>query len=276
MLFKMVFVHEELLKTVLACVLDIPEEYITDLVVKNGELPSDLNGVKTSRLDICLSFKNLGEHTLCDVEMQVIVGSDFPKRATFYTNRTQEHELQIGSEYTDLKKTLGIFFLLENIFKSPKYHNIGVQTLLGTDEIVDDNINKHYIELAKIDFENMKIADSDTKMLLLKLMKAGTREELTSMEAVNNAFVQKTLGYVNSYNADEKSRYMLQAHEDWKLDTHMMMTAKYNDGKAAGITEGIAKEKLELAKKMFQDGVDISDISKWTGLDAGYITGNRI
>ena len=71
-----------------------------------------------------------------------------------------------------------------------------------------------------------------------------------------------------------KYRTLSEVEEDtfWQKSEEEIYAA----GELKGMLEGELKCKLELAKKMLQDGVDISAISKWTGFDAGYIMGSRV
>ena len=307
LMFKWVFLNEHLLKTLLSGVLDIAEERITELTVKNSEIPADAIGKKAVRLDIQVSFRITdktcpdgrtegitcpegithpegrtcledaadfeNEETLCDVEMQVVTGKYFLKRAAFYVHRMQEQKLSAGDKYKDVKKAVGVFFLLDNLFLSPKYYNVGVQKLLGTDEVVDDGVTMHYIELQKLDFADKVIDDSDTKMLLFKLLKADRREELTDMENINNATIQEIIGLINAYNADPKKRYLMQALEDGDLGMQMSLRAKYYDGRAEGRAEGKVEGraegktegKSEMAKRLIDENLPVELIARTSG-----------
>ena len=67
-------------------------------------------------------------------------------------------------------------------------------------------------------------------------------------------------------NNDKKFVALLSAEEDEKMLYKTRMSLSYKNGIKDGIEQGIEREKIENARKMKENGIEISLISKITGL----------
>ena len=84
-LFKSLFrKHQNLLQHLVAQLLRIPLESISDFKVENPEMPPEIIGKKFCRLDIHMTVN--GQKV--NLEVQVRDKGDFPERALFYWART--------------------------------------------------------------------------------------------------------------------------------------------------------------------------------------------
>ena len=83
-LFKMLFIkHKDLLKKLVAALLEISLESIEQFVVRNEEIPPKTLGDKFCRLDINMVVNG----RLVDLEIQVANEGDYPERVMLYWAR---------------------------------------------------------------------------------------------------------------------------------------------------------------------------------------------
>ena len=67
-------------------------------------------------------------------------------------------------------------------------------------------------------------------------------------------------------NSDKKFVALLSAEEDEKMLFKTRISLSYKNGIKDGSEQGIEREKIENARKMKENGIEISLISKITGL----------
>jgi len=102
-LFKLLFVkHPELLQRLVAHLLRIPFECISQFEVRNPEMPPDSIDKKFCRLDIHMIVNG----QLVNLEVQVENECDYPERALYHWARVYSSSLSKGKDYTDLPRTI--------------------------------------------------------------------------------------------------------------------------------------------------------------------------
>jgi hypothetical protein len=95
MLFKMLFVkYPDLLKKLVAELLEITLDSIEEFDVRNPEIPPDMIGDKSCLLDICMTVN--GQRV--DLEVQVSNEGNYPERAMFNWAREYSTALPDGGE----------------------------------------------------------------------------------------------------------------------------------------------------------------------------------
>jgi predicted transposase/invertase (TIGR01784 family) len=83
-LFKMVFVkYPDLLKRLIAVILDIPLESITEFIITNPEIPPEVKGDKFCYLDIAMIVNG----RIVSLEIQISNEGDYPERVMYYWSR---------------------------------------------------------------------------------------------------------------------------------------------------------------------------------------------
>ena len=94
--------------------------------------------------------------------------------------------------------------------------------------------------------------------------------EKDDLDKISNGddFVQEYEDKVTDLNNQETFRSFMTYEEDQKLIQNTEKKMAYEDGISQGIEQGIEQEKLEIAKNMLKEKLDIATISRMTGLDA--------
>lgn len=104
--FKAIFGREKskpLIVSLLSSVLTINIDELEDLVIMNGEIPSEYVNGKGTRLDLRLKLKNKTE---IDVEIQSYNHAAFSERVLYYWSKLYNSDLERGEEFRTLKKSI--------------------------------------------------------------------------------------------------------------------------------------------------------------------------
>jgi len=173
-LFKLLFrKHQKLLKHLVAQLLSIPLESISDFILENPEMPPESIGKKFCRLDIHMTVNE----QKVNLEVQVENEGDYPERALFHWARIYSSALPVGDKYIDLPRTIVISILGFTLFKEYTEFHSEFQALEVTrHNLLTDKMTLYFFELQKLP---KQIGRDDLLLLWLALFKADTEEELT-------------------------------------------------------------------------------------------------
>lgn len=160
--FKRLFGMERnkpLLIDLLNAVLDPPEEKrVADVEILNPFNPQETADDKLSVLDL-KARDQLGRQF--NVEMQVIVSRDLPKRFLFYWARLHSQQLAAGEDYDSIQPTISIFILGEPLFRqTPDWHLRFELLDLRHELVFSSDLALHTIELSKFGLEPAELHDS--------------------------------------------------------------------------------------------------------------------
>jgi predicted transposase/invertase (TIGR01784 family) len=172
-LFKMLFTkHPELLKKLVAAMLDIPFESIEQFEVRNPEMPPENLGDKFCRLDINMEVN--GQRVDLEIQ-QRRAGGDFPERSLYYWAREYSSALPESAKYGALPRTIVISIVGFDLFDCAEYHSEFQALEVTRHTALTNKFVMHYFELPKIP----KVVEVENKAeLWLSLFKAETEEEL--------------------------------------------------------------------------------------------------
>ncbi|MDR1650033.1 MAG: Rpn family recombination-promoting nuclease/putative transposase [Synergistaceae bacterium] len=146
-LFKMLFVkYPDLLKRLVANLIDIPYESIGQFVITNPEMPPEALGDKFCRLDINMM---VGDRRV-NLEIQVKDENDFPERPLFHWAREYSTALAEGETYNKLPRVIIICMVSFKLFDCEEFHS-EYQTLEVTRHTqLTDKMVLHFFELQKL------------------------------------------------------------------------------------------------------------------------------
>ena len=187
-LFKMLFVKfPELLKRLVAAILGIPVDSITEFRIVNPEIPPESLGDKFCRLDINMVVD--GQRV--NLEVQVADEGDYPERTLYNWAREYSSALQAGSSYSSLPRVIIISIVDFKMFGCTGYHSEFRPFEVARHELLSDRMQLHYFELRKLP----KKVDSKNELeLLLSLFRAKTEEDLKKLEALEVPIVTQAIG----------------------------------------------------------------------------------
>jgi predicted transposase/invertase (TIGR01784 family) len=175
-LFKLLFTkYPNLLKKLVAELLKIPFENITEFEIKNTEMPPEMLGKKFCRLDIAMTVNS----QQVNLEIQVENEGDFPERSLFHWARQYSVALPEGEDYSVLPRTIIIGIVHFKLFKCKEFHSEYQALEVTRHTQLSDRFNVHIFELPKLP----KALSAERGLeLWLALFRAKTEEDLEIIE----------------------------------------------------------------------------------------------
>ena len=263
-IFKRVFAfegNESVLKDLLEAIL---RKNIKNVTIKNPEIIPYEREDKRGLLDIKAETY---DGTVLDIEMQMEDKKNIEERGTLYLANMITSQLQVGDDYTTLKKSIVIFITNYNFLKRNSYHSIGKIKFDKTlkeeyvdmgykteDEEASKYIEFHYIELPKY---KKKTQSEFTKLDQWMCVFTNRKGEMMLAEKENKE-IKKAMNTLDYISSDPKER---ERHNSVIMDEYNRLTSEQNFFEA-GKEEGI----IETAKEMIKRKLPIDLICEITKL----------
>lgn len=236
-----------------------PTTPIKDVEIKNNDIDKDFIEDKFSRLDVKATTINK-EHI--NIEIQVKNEYNMIQRTLYYWSKMYSEQIQNRDNYSKLERTVCINILNFKYLKNDKYHNAYRLKEITSNEELTDLQEIHFIELPKFNeignkeyVENVEKMDALEKWLefLVEPESNTVRQLELSNEEIKLA---KSELYRLSMDSNEREQY------------NMREKAIYDRISALENAEakGKIERELELIKESLNQGLEISLISKITGL----------
>ncbi|EDT23252.1 Rpn family recombination-promoting nuclease/putative transposase [Clostridium perfringens] len=236
-----------------------PTTPIKDVEIKNNDIDKDFIEDKFSRLDVKATTSNK-EHI--NIEIQVKNEYNMIQRTLYYWSKMYSEQIQNRDNYSKLERTVCINILNFKYLKNDKYHNAYRLKEITSNEELTDLQEIHFIELPKFNeignkeyVENVEKMDALEKWLefLVEPESNTVRQLELSNEEIKLA---KSELYRLSMDSKEREQY------------NMREKAIYDRISALENAEakGKIERELELVKASLNQGLEISLISKITGL----------
>lgn len=236
-----------------------PTTPIKDVEIKNNDIDKDFIEDKFSRLDVKATTSNK-EHI--NIEIQVKNEYNMIQRTLYYWSKIYSEQIQNRDNYSKLERTVCINILNFKYLKNDKYHNAYRLKEITSNEELTDLQEIHFIELPKFNeignkeyVENVEKMDALEKWLefLVEPESNTVRQLELSNEEIKLA---KSELYRLSMDSKEREQY------------NMREKAIYDRISALENAEakGKIERELELVKASLNQGLEISLISKITGL----------
>jgi predicted transposase/invertase (TIGR01784 family) len=244
-------------------VLDLPPDDYEELYIADPHQRSRRKFAKLSIVDVKLRTKS---GKIINIEIQLLPIPEMRKRIMFTTTGMLSAQLNESEKYESIKKVVAILITDYTLIKEDKvYHHC--YRMYDPDAEIEftDIIELHTLELSKVPQEK----DNTVLWSWMKFLRAQRKEEFDMLSQANPQ-IQKAVGILMELSADRKRRMLYEDRQKALRDEMSRMDGKLEEGIAIGETkgraEGRAEEKLEFAKRMLEDGVQINSIAKYTGL----------
>ena len=249
---------------------------IKDLILNNTDIPKILKDNKSCKLDILATSD---EGIKFNIEMQCKKTKDIINRTVQYASKLFTKDLKenvnkadsaFENEFYRNHSVISIWIFGENVTDRESAINEGYVTLKKNDkddyEILTDNLRIIYLELNKYKITKDNIDDKLTKWVDFLTNPINLEKSTFEDEDIEKA--RKKLEFISS---DDKERASLEAIKEGLFDQY----SSFNIGKKEGLKEGLdkglkegeKKGKIEIARNMLKDNVDINIISKYSGLN---------
>ena len=230
-IFKRVFAfegNESVLKDFLEAIL---RKDIKEVTIKNPEIIPYEKDEKRGLLDI---KAETDDGTVLDIEMQMEDKKNIEERGTLYLANMITSQLQVGDDYTTLKKSIVIFITNYNFLKRNSYHSIGKIKFDKTlkeeyvdmgykteDEEASKYIEFHYIELPKY---KKKTQSEFTKLDQWMCVFTNRKGEMMLAEKENKE-IKKAMNTLDYISSDPKER---ERHNSVIMDEYNRLTSEQN------------------------------------------------
>ena len=253
-IFKRVFGDEndtDIIAAFVSALLDIPQESIKNIYIRNTELTPEYFKLKFGRLDLKLEV----DGKIVNIEMQVNAEPDFKDRTLFYWSKMFSGGLKDGDMYDSLKKTICINIINFNLFKDRKdYHSCYVPMEVKHHDILSDKAAIHFFELRKVNKARQHKPVEDW----LDLINAETVGDLMAIqEETKIPEVKKTIVKLITLSGDEKVR-----EEAYYREKQL-----HDEASALGYarSEGRAEERAYLVERMRKVGISEEQVRRVLG-----------
>lgn len=212
---------------------------------------------KGGRLDLQAKLNN---GIIVNIELQIKNEKNMEKRTLYYGAKTLSKEVKRGEEYNEIKQVIMINILNYEMFEYEEYvsETVIVSEKHREKEIIN-GMKWYFIELPKFRKAQKNMEDKLNQWLVF--IDDYDKGEIEMAEKKNKT-IERARVELNYLTGEAEMRRLAELREKWEMD---YISAKA-DGFSDGREEGRKENKLEIAKQMLEDGVDIAKISKYTGL----------
>ena len=258
-IFKRIFGvkgNEGILKDFLESILDIKIDSL-ELDLATELLPEFYEG-KKSRVDV---RTKLSDGTEVNIEIQMDKSQYSEKRCLHYWSKIYSNNLREGGNYTDLRKTVCIWILNEEVYQ--EFEDFQSKWEIMNKKYMNskhfNELEIHVIELKK--FRKLDIIKPSKKDFWLWFLDH-TNGELIKMACVNNERIEEAREQLNKIRADKELMERIRLQEEYEYDERTSLV----NAKEEGIKEGKVEKQKEIALKLLKLNLPIKQISEATGL----------
>lgn len=190
----------------------------------------------------------------CNIEMQVVDRNNIEKRMMFYWSKMFSRSVKSGNDYSELEKTIVILisdYELESLKKIPQYSTKWqIREEKYSQIVLTDVLELYIIELPKF----IKYKENKRKQMN-SWLKFIENPEVVKMS--ENMEINKAKEELEKISSDEHERYLAELREKYIMDQKAI--------ESAGYYKGIKEGKIDVARKLLQQGITIEVISQVTG-----------
>ncbi len=236
---------------------------LDNLIILNNERPVSNYKKKGRTLDVLAETKE----EVFNIELNSTNYSALANRNAGYLMSSYVEDLNRGDSYNKMRKYIQINFTkklskdrdIEEIYTlySPKSKREYIENFT----IIEYNIDKLISYYHSSSQEEITKAKQYKHVLMLGL---GGKELKKLCEGERH--MEKFKDNVNKLNKDEKMRFLFSAEEDAIRTHNTLMEESKEAGIEQGHIEGEKAKAIEIAKNMLKEGLDVSIITKTTGL----------
>ena len=237
--------NNKVLKALICSLLHLNINEISSVRIAN---PIEL-GKHIDDKDFCLDIKvELDQHTVINLEMQVLNEGNWPERSLVYLCRAFDN-LSKGEDYAEIKPAIHIGILDFTLF--PDFPEFFATYWLMNEK--NRHVYSRKFRLSVLDLNQMELASEEDRKYKVdywaNLFKSTTWEEL-KMLAKSDEYIQEAVDTVYQLSQEEKIRLQCEAREDYNRRMRRMeKLLKENRQLTAEHEQVIAeKEKLEIEK----------------------------
>ena len=220
---------------------------------------------KGGRLDL---QAKLNDGVIVNIELQMRNYFNIEERTTLYSSKVISRETERGSSYNDISKVIMINILGYNLLEFDEYISDTVIVLnKHRDYEMLKGIKWYFIELPKFRKQN---PDLNKKINQWLVFLDDSDQEAVKMAERKNNTLKKARKEIDYLTGDDAVRRLADLREKWEMDyvTGIECAEKkgISIGREEGRKQGEKENKIKIAKKLLEMGMEITKISEVTGL----------
>ena len=274
--FKRIFgneKHPNVLISFLNAVLN-PVDPIKAITLKDTTIEKESLESKFSRLDV-KATTDKGEEI--NIEIQIKDEKNMIQRSLYYWSRMYYEQLKKGDIYDKLSRTICINLLDFNLLPCDKFHSVYRLKECQTNEELTDLEEIHFIELNKMkSVNNIEEINSQLEEWIYFINQP--ESELVRELERKNEDLKEAKEELIRLSGDEETRKRYEKRMDTLRNERSALKSAeekgiqkglqkgLQQGLQKGLEQGAKQEKLEIAKKLIQNGLDNNFIIETTGL----------
>ena len=274
--FKRIFgneKHPNVLISFLNAVLN-PVDPIKAITLKDTTIEKESLESKFSRLDV-KATTDKGEEI--NIEIQIKDEKNMIQRSLYYWSRMYYEQLKKGDIYDKLSRTICINLLDFNLLPCDKFHSVYRLKECQTNEELTDLEEIHFIELKKMkSVNNIEEINSQLEEWIYFINQP--ESELVRELERKNEDLKEAKEELIRLSGDEETRKRYEKRMDTLRNERSALKSAeekgiqkglqkgLQQGLQKGLEQGAKQEKLEIAKKLIQNGLDNNFIIETTGL----------
>jgi predicted transposase/invertase (TIGR01784 family) len=254
--FKQIFAtSEDLLKPFLKSVIGLSNDELEQAVVIDPHLYPEHADGKLGVMDIKVLLRS---SKVIDVEMQQKKITHLRERILSYLSGMVREQIKSGDDYECIKRVITITITGHPLIEEDDvYHHRYTLYDPKTRSEFTDLIEVHILELPKVPEKD----DGNELWWWMKYIMVERKEQL-KMIAEKGPIMAKAATRLIEISEDEHTRHRLESYRRFEMDNRVML----KEAKAEGIEVGMEKGMERAAMAMKSEGMDISTISRITGL----------
>ena len=229
---------------------------------------------KNGRLDLRVVIDGNIE---CDIEMQLTPHEMMLERFLCYWAKMYTANFQIGEDYRKLRKTISIIIVDDEIKEFKEIKKSQTKWQIREEKYVERILTQYFeidiIELPKAIEEYKNNKENGMLQWMMFLDNPENMEVTKIMES--NEDIKDAKEELDKISQDEILRRMAIKAQFERADQKELLYEARRDGLAEGQAEGEKKAKLETAKKMLEEGIELELVIKITGLEKEEILNNK-
>ena len=284
--FKLLLTSDEESKPALADLISSTiGEPVTEVVVRNNELPSNDTEEKDQRFDVNC---RMDQNRQADVEMQASYIQETPDgkhenlkgKGVYYLCDLHSSQSARGKKrYDKLSRTYQITFCSYTVFPEKKgfFHSFSLRND-EDNELLTDAIRIIFVELSKLKEVLKKptgeMTDLEKWAVFLRYANETEHRDIVNEIIASKGEIKVAANLLMGISKDERERAVFRSRRMFRTDYESDMATAWdngmNEGMIKGMNEGIIKGMNEgmnkVALEMIADGEPDEKIKKYTGL----------
>lgn len=224
---------------------------------KSKDLLNDNKNDKNGRLDLRAV---INDNVECDIEIQLSSHEKMLERFLYYWSKIYTANVQIGNQYSKLRKTISIIIVDDKIEQFKEIVKAHTKWQIREEEYTQKVLTP-FLEIDIIEMPKaIKEYENNSKDEVLQWMMFLDNPENVEVTKImeENDDIKEAKEELNKISQDDILRRMALRAEIDRMDNEQRMYEARRDGRK--------EAKLEVAKNMLKEGIPLEKVLKITGL----------